>query len=283
MTQTNPSATPLNAINPLRRFSERAEDYAKYRPSYPAAAIDAMLQELGDARSPLFAADIGAGTGIASRQLALRGVRVLAIEPDPAMRQAAVLHPLVEFREGTAEATNLADACVDLVTCFQCFHWFDPMQSINEFRRILKPSGRLVLVWNRLDASDEFTASYMRLVGRASFPNPLTRFWAKVLNIAPSPSNIIKYRYWLPWRLLNYLPNFVNLRRHRFAFKHELELSGLIGLAMSLSVVPNSGPKQQQLTAQLKQLYERSRTPSGVVSLSYRTTMYLAEPLDNNK
>jgi len=128
-------------------------------------------------------------------------------------------------------SNQLPDASVDLVTCFQSFHWFDPRQSLQVFHRILKPSGRLVLVWNHLDRSDEF-ASCIRLVGQVLFPNPLTRFMAPVLNLEPSA---IKHGDWLRWRFLHYLPNFVSLRRHRFTFKHQLELSGLIGL-MSQSI-----------------------------------------------
>lgn len=281
MNETNPSLTRFKTIKPLYRFSERAENYAKYRPSYPAAAIDTILVELCGPSSPLRAADIGAGTGIASRQLAERGVYVLGIEPDPAMRQAAAPHPLVELREGTAEATNLPDASVDLVTCFQSFHWFDPMQSIKEFHRILKPSGRLVLVWNHLDRADEFTASCIRLVNQVLFPNPLTRFVRIVLNL--EASNFIKHWYWLRWRFLHYLPNFVNLRCHRFTFKHEFDLSGLIGLVMSQSIVPVSGSAPQQLASDLKQLYKRSCNLGGFVNLTYCTTIYLAEPLSNNK
>lgn len=70
--------TPLHQLQPLERFSERADDYARYRPSYPEAALNALWADL----DPLLqAADIGAGTGIGSRLLADRGVRVVAIEP----------------------------------------------------------------------------------------------------------------------------------------------------------------------------------------------------------
>lgn len=120
MNETNFEATPLYAMNPLSRFSERAADYANYRPGYPTAAIDSILEGL-DKPSQLVAADIGAGTGISSRLLAERGMRVLAIEPNAEMIQAALLHPLVEFQDGTAENTNLPSTSVDLVVCFQSF------------------------------------------------------------------------------------------------------------------------------------------------------------------
>ena len=80
-------------LNPTSRFSDRADDYVKYRPGYPPAAIDAILNGLGPPAS-LVAADVGAGTGISARALADRGVRVLAVEPNAVMANAAVPHPL---------------------------------------------------------------------------------------------------------------------------------------------------------------------------------------------
>ncbi len=75
MNDTNKQLTPLHTLNPLNRFSDRVEDYVKYRPSYPAAAIDKILENL---TLPIAAADIGAGTGISSRLLASKGVKVIA-------------------------------------------------------------------------------------------------------------------------------------------------------------------------------------------------------------
>jgi ubiquinone/menaquinone biosynthesis C-methylase UbiE len=157
----------LYQMNPQGRFSDRAEDYAKYRPSYPKEAIDCILEGLGEP-SQLLAADIGAGTGISSRLLADRGVKVIAIEPNLEMRQAATPHPLVEFEDGSAENTQLGDRCVDLVTCFQSFHWFNPEPTLKEFQRILKPQGRLAVVWNNRNKEDKFTAEYSYLTKIAS-------------------------------------------------------------------------------------------------------------------
>jgi SAM-dependent methyltransferase len=147
-------------------FSEVSSEYAKYRASYAASAIDKILEGFENP-SQLIAVDVGVGTGTASRQLAERGVKVLAVESDPAMIQAAEPHPLVEFRETVAEATNLPDGVADMVTCFTAFHWFDFECSLQEFRRILKPSGRLALIWNHWDSADSFTRRYARLVGKA--------------------------------------------------------------------------------------------------------------------
>lgn len=254
--ETNAEATPLHTMNPLSRFSDRATDYAKYRPSYPEEAIATLLEGLGNP-SKLVAADMGAGTGISSRLLAQRGVQVIAIEPNAAMREAALPHPLVEFRDGTAQATNLPDASVDLVTCFQAFHWFDPEPTLVEFDRILKRLGRLAVVWNDRDKDDEFTQNYTRLVQIASNNHPAE---SRLTSVEP----------------LLFSPLFPDVCCHTFSYRQELDLEGLIGRAMSVSYIPREGEVQQQLIAGLKQLYDRDRNENGWVYMTYRTSVYLA-------
>src|SRR5580765_3969802 len=93
---------PLYRQEPTHRFSDRAQAYRRFRPAYPPAAIDSMLEGLAPraGAASLVAVDLGAGTGISSRLLAARGVRVIAIEPNPEMRAAADAHQLVEYRDG---------------------------------------------------------------------------------------------------------------------------------------------------------------------------------------
>lgn len=255
MNETNPEPTPLHAMNPQGRFSDRAADYAKYRPSYPAAAIDVILEGLG-LPGELVAADIGAGTGISSRLLAERGVHVKGIEPNAAMREAALPHPLVEFRDGTAEATNLPNASVDLVVCFQSFHWFNPAPTLVEFRRILKPTGRLAVVWNDRNQDDEFTQLYTRAVQIASNHHPAE---SRLVSVEPLLSS----------------PLFPNVLCHTFAYRQELDQDELIGRTMSVSYIPRSGQPHQQLISDLKELYTL-RNENSKVYLVYRTSVYLA-------
>ncbi|MBD2774564.1 methyltransferase domain-containing protein [Iningainema tapete] len=261
MNQTNPDATPLHTLNPLSRFSDRAGDYVKYRPSYPASAIDIILEGLAPP-SQLIAADIGAGTGISSRLLALRDVNVIAIEPNAAMREVAEPHPRVEFRDGTAEVTNIADASVDLVTCFQAFHWFNPEPTLLEFRRILKQSGRLALVWNNRDLNDEFTAEYSRVIRTASSNHPAE---ARMKSVEP----LLTTSY------------FVNMREYTFVYRQELDLTGLIGRAMSSSYLPRKGTVNQQLISALQELYQRFCDESGFVYMVYSTSVHLADAIKN--
>ncbi|MEG4808467.1 class I SAM-dependent methyltransferase [Microcoleus sp. F8-D3] len=255
------SRLPLYEMNPLGRFDDRAADYVKYRPSYPAAAIDAILEGLGEP-SRLAAADVGAGTGISSRLLAERGLRVLAIEPNAEMRQAAEIHPLVEFREATSEATNLSGASIDLVTCFQSFHWFNPVLTLPEFRRILKPSGRLAVVWNLRDRADELTLGYTQIIKAASNNHPAER---REISIEPLLTS----------------SDFINIQSRDFANKQDLDLQGLIGRAQSSSYIPNSGLQLQQLISDLTELYEAHCGDRGFVSLVYQTRVYLAARSDS--
>jgi len=245
-------------MQPLSRFSDRAADYARFRPAYPEAAITAILEGLG-LPAQLVAADIGAGTGISSRLLAARGVKVFAIEPNAAMRQAAAPHSLVEFRDGTAEQTHLSAGSVDLVTCFQSFHWFEPEVTLREFHRILKRSGRLALVWNERDPADEFTGAYGRLVHLISNQNMAEKRLGSVASLFSSP-------------------HFGKVYHHPFAYQHVLDLDGLVGRAQSTSYLPREGAAHQQLISGLQELHARFCNAKGLVCLAYQTSIYLAEP-----
>lgn len=261
MSQTNPETTPLHTLNPLTRFSDRAADYVNYRPSYPAAAIDIILEGLASPHE-LLAADIGAGTGISARLLAQRGVSVIAIEPNAAMREAAESHQKVEFRDGTAEVNNLADASVDLVTSFQAFHWFNPEPTLLEFRRILKPSGRLAVVWNHRAQEDAFTGEYNQLIRAASNSEPVQE---RIKSVEPILASV----------------HFINLRRHTFIHRQELDLTGLIGRTMSYSYVPREGLMQQQLVVNLQDLYQRFVNEHGFVYMVDSTSVHLLEATES--
>ena len=148
-------------------FSDRVRDYVLYRPGYPAELIDYLIEACDlDANDTI--ADIGSGTGIFSRLLLDRHLAVCAIEPNPEMRRASEnllsSHASIQFFAGTAEATMLASNSIDVVTVAQAFHWFDEDAALAEFKRILKPRGQLVLIWNRRDLSDPFQQAYEKML-----------------------------------------------------------------------------------------------------------------------
>ena len=129
----------------VARFNDRAADYVRYRPTYPAAAVRAILDSLGPP-AELVAADIGAGTEMSARLLGDQGVQVLAIEPGEAMRQAAAPHPNVTWVAARADATGLRRRASTWFSGAQSFHWFQAADALVEFARILKPGRRLAIV-----------------------------------------------------------------------------------------------------------------------------------------
>ena len=247
----------FHRMNPLHRFSNVAESYAQYRPDYPTEAIDAILAPLGDL-SEKVAIDIGAGTGISARLLAERGINVIAIEPNVEMKQAAQAHPKVEWRDGVAEKTGLADGSVDLVTSFQAFHWFDPEPTLKELSRILKPGGWLAITWNQRDCSDRFTSAYHELLRIASNGHPAQRRTSSEM-VEP----------------LRHYPYFTYPNCQSFPYQQKLDLTGMIALSDSYSYVP-AGPAQEQLAKDLEQLCQQWGDDSGCVNVVYRTDVYQA-------
>ncbi|MGB6189537.1 MAG: class I SAM-dependent methyltransferase [Aeromonas molluscorum] len=150
-------------MDSTQRFSARVEAYVKYRPGYPAAMLDFLTQCLGMGQDAVVA-DVGAGTGILTAELAPRVNRVWALEPNADMRAAAeaLLAGVsnICWQAGSAEATGLADASLDLVAVAQAFHWFDRAAFKAECRRVLKPGGRVALIWNDRLTDTPFLKAY---------------------------------------------------------------------------------------------------------------------------
>ncbi|KAB8126288.1 class I SAM-dependent methyltransferase [Gracilibacillus oryzae] len=138
------------------KFTDKAEVYAKYRPSYPHEWIEYLVSETGINKNDIIA-DIGSGTGILSRVLLERGFTVIGVEPNDDMRTIAdqTLKPDPRFIsvKATAENTTLKDNSLDLITVAQAFHWFDMEQFRMECKRILKQDAKVALVWNSRDRS----------------------------------------------------------------------------------------------------------------------------------
>jgi SAM-dependent methyltransferase len=145
------------------RFSDLAGAYVAARPSYPVESVDVLIEGIGDP-AKLAVADLGAGTGISSRVIAARGPLVYAIEPNAKMREAAAPDERVKWVNGTAEATTLPDASVDVVAAFQAWHWVDHPAGVVEARRILRPGGRIAAIYNERDERDVFTAAYGNVI-----------------------------------------------------------------------------------------------------------------------
>lgn len=254
MTRREPE---LHDLDPTGRFTDVAADYVKHRPGYPAAAIDAVLAGLGEPAS-LEAADVGAGTGISARLLAARGVRVFAVEPNAAMRDAAEPNPNVTWRDGTAEATGLGESSVGLVLCAQSFHWFRAPEALVEFHRVLRPAGRLALLWNNRDDEDPFTRGYIEAI-RAVGGDHVAEMRAF------DPGVIARAGLFAPAAI------------QAWPSEQALDREGLRGRALSASYVPREPSARAALGALLDGLFERHRDADGLVRLRYRTTLYRSE------
>jgi SAM-dependent methyltransferase len=244
-------------LDTVQRFSDRASDYVRYRPTYPPAAVDAILEGLGRPAG-LVAADVGAGTGISARLLGDRGVRVMAVEPGEGMRGAATPHPHVVWLGGRAEATGLASQAVDLVLCAQSFHWFRSAEALAEFSRILRPRGRLAIVWNRRSTSDPLTAGYRQAILDVGGETDAERMPFDPDVVAGSEL-------------------FTPVERTVFPNLQRLDLEGLIGRARSASYVPKSGPAGERLLDLLRVLHAQYSDVSGFVTLVYETEVFRAQ------
>ncbi|MFN0138809.1 MAG: class I SAM-dependent methyltransferase [Pyrinomonadaceae bacterium] len=154
----------------IERFSNRVANYVKYRPGYPHAVIEHLAENCGLTRESIIA-DVGCGPGQSSRSFLENGNRVIGVEPNEAMRAAAgeILGEFENFSvvDGTSENTTLPDASVDMIVAAQAFHWFGAEKTRPEFNRILKPGGRVVLIWNerQLDTTP-FLIEYEHLLLR---------------------------------------------------------------------------------------------------------------------
>ncbi len=144
----NPSGTVHHAAN---GYSAVAEAYVRGRPEYPQELTDWLREEIGLGRGSRVV-DLGAGTGKMTPRLLATGADVVAIEPVTQMLdKLSTTYPRVEALTGAAQAIPLADGEVDVVVCAQSFHWFAGPAALSEIHRVLKPGGRLALIWNLSD------------------------------------------------------------------------------------------------------------------------------------
>jgi SAM-dependent methyltransferase len=150
------------------RFTDRADAYAAARPGYPQAIATELIRAF-NLRPDATVADLGSGTGLSCLPFLNAGLRVIGVEPNDAMREAGSVQ-LASFAgfgsvKGTAEATTLPDASVDLVIAAQAAHWFDARAAGREARRICRSPAHAALIWNdRVSAGDPFSEGYERLL-----------------------------------------------------------------------------------------------------------------------
>lgn len=244
--------------DPTQRFSQRAENYARYRPGYPAAVLDCLREECG--LTPMdIVADIGSGTGILSGMFLDNGNTVYAVEPNGAMRVEAerLLGGRAGFVsvDGRAEATTLADYSVDLLVAGQAFHWFNPRACRVEFGRILRPGGYVALIWN----------------ARAYRDDPLMTAYERVLGDFGLGYNTLTHR-----AHAGDLDTLFQNGRELRAFTHTrpLDFATLWGGFLSSSYAPLTGdPRYEPMHAALRDVFDAHQR-DGHVTFLYETYLY---------
>lgn len=247
----------MNTLRSTERFSDRVADYVRYRPDYPAAMLDWLQREQG-VTSAWKVADVGAGTGISSKLFLDAGHAVTAVEPNAAMRAAAMAwlgdRPGFQAIDGSANATTLPDASVDLVTVAQAFHWFEPASTRREFARILRPGGLAAIFWNsRRLTGTPFLEGYEAL---------LQRHGTDYSSVAERYADDDRMRAWFGagWR-----------GTARFEHKQRLDFEALRGRLMSSSYAPKQGhPQHAPMIAALRELFDRCQQ-DGLISFDYDT------------
>lgn len=243
----------------VSRFSDRVANYVKYRPDYPREIIPFLKEACGLMPESVIA-DVGCGPGISSKMFLENGNRVLGVEPNDSMREAAGKY-LREFERfeavnARADATTLNASSVDLVVAAQAFHWFDPEPTRLEFARILKPGGHIVLIWNlRLEDATPFLVEYETFIRRYS-PD----------YVAVKHNNITDEE------IAAFLgPQF---GKRTFPNKQVFELTGLKGRLLSSSYIPNeSHATYPAMIDELRELFAKHAVADRIEIL-YDTIVY---------
>lgn len=181
-----------------RSFDAAAARYAAHRPSYPPALLDAVEELAGRPLAGARVADVGAGTGIATRLLHARGARVIAVEPGDGMSaQFRRSLPDVPVVRGDGNHLPLASASTDFLTYAQAWHWTDRSRSVPEALRVLRPGGALALWWNDFDADVPWIADQDTRLRRFFGEAESTRFAPVHLRGLPSGLGFVSRQ--VPW------------------------------------------------------------------------------------
>jgi SAM-dependent methyltransferase len=249
-------------LNPTQRFSNRVENYRRYRPGYPSEIIPLLQSECGLTEESVVA-DLGSGTGLFTVMFLKHAKQVFGVEPNAEMRKAGeqALQGYANFKsvEGTAERTTLADNSVDFVVAGQAFHWFDRPKARAEFARILKPGGWVVLAWNgyRLDSSRMMSA-YQDLVSR--YGTDYSEVQREVVGIDVETF---------------YAPG--ECKCACFSFRQRFDYEGLEGRLLSSSYAPEPDhPSYEAMLRDLRALFEANQD-RGMVNFDYETEVYYGQ------
>ena len=241
-------------MDPKVRFSSRVENYIKYRPKYPQEVIS-FLKRKNILLNDSIIADIGSGTGILSEMFLKNGNNVYGVEPNKDMRNAAekLLKNYANFIsiDGSAEKTGLKENSIDLITAGQAFHWFDVKKTKEEFRRIIKPTGYIVLIWNnRRKTAPGFPSDSEQL---------LLKYGKDYKEVQKTEENI---------------ENFFQYEREIFYNFQDLNLEQYKGRILSASYIPlEDDPNFEMMIRDFENLFNNYQQ-NGLIRLEYDTEIY---------
>ncbi len=233
-----------------RRFSDRVDNYTKYRPSYPNALIEYINNRFEIYKKNIIV-DIGSGTGKLSELLIPISKQIVAVEPNDKMRSAAE-SKLTKYNNyksvnGTVENTTLKDRSIDLITIAQAFHWFNIDKAKKEFQRILKSDGSVLIIAN------------MRL-----FNTPFLQEYEKALNeLIPEYKEVNHYRI-----NSDVVKSFYNSNYEQkvFQYNQTFDWCGILGRLSSSSYTPKKDTKEYiRLGNRIKEIFIRYSKEGKVV------------------
>jgi SAM-dependent methyltransferase len=242
------------------RFSNRVEDYVRYRPGYPAEVVETLIREHGVSTADSIA-DLGSGTGISSRLFLAAGFEVFAVEPNEPMRGAAERDSatFAHFHStaGSAEATTLPAGSVGIALAAQAFHWFDRPRARAEMERILREPRLVVLLWNERRVEGPFLTAYEKLL----FDRGVD--YGAVRHQDTANPDVVR-EFFGPAPAV-----------YTFANPQKFDREGLFGRARSSSYVPKpEHPSHDAFFAELGALYDR-HSEDGFVTFAHDTRMYV--------
>jgi ubiquinone/menaquinone biosynthesis C-methylase UbiE len=243
-----------------KRFSNRVENYVKYRPHYPKEIITILRENIGLTPEKIIA-DIGSGTGLSTELFLENGNKVYGIDPNKEMREAGerYLEKYLKFISvsGTAEDTLLESNSMDVIVCGQAFHWFDVDKAQIEFKRILKEDGYVVLMWNeRNTRASGLLGDYEALI---------KKFGTDYEQVCQKDEQVNEN-----------IKTFFSPRSYDLKMAANFQLfdfEGFKGRLLSSSYVPTDN---EEMIAELKKLFDRYQK-DGVVKFEYDTNIYYGQ------
>lgn len=247
-------------LDPTRRFSNRVENYLRYRPRYPQEILPFLEQKISLPSNAILA-DIGSGTGFLTELLLKHGNTVFAVEPNEEMRSAAekLLSSYPQFHSvaGSAEATTLPAQALDFIFVAQAFHWFDWPKAQLEFKRILKPQGWVVLIWN--DRNPEISS--------------LMQAYDQLLQRYGTDYQQVQQRYADKSVFDSF---FARFEQASFPYHQTFDYEGFQGRLLSSSYAPLEGSAYEKMLQELRAIFEQFQVHQKV-RFDYQTQVYYGQ------